>query len=261
MKKGFTLAEIMIVLAVIGVLTAILLPVAINSSPNEDIMKFKKGHNALLSAIRELVNSDKYYLDGDLGIRANGTMIDGTHDGDVTYFCETLGDIINSETIECSEYSLSVGQSYVTAGIRSGTDLTNTAKTNLDKYCKEIQKEINFEIKTPDKISFYQQAPNITFGTLWINSIRESGNIIADCEFAYGEEKCNTEVRIFSSPNGIIWHKTDSGFDSVYKIFCMDIDEIDEGEDPFGYGIRADGKVLPGARADEWLQKSIQEKE
>ena len=41
----------------------------------------------------------------------------------------------------------------------------------------------------------------------------------------------------------------------------MDIDGIGKGEDPFGYGIRADGKVLPGARADEWLQKSIQEKE
>ena len=34
-----------------------------------------------------------------------------------------------------------------------------------------------------------------------------------------------------------------------------------EGEDPFGYGIRADGKVFFGAKANEWLQKSIQEKE
>ena len=38
----------------------------------------------------------------------------------------------------------------------------------------------------------------------------------------------------------------------------MDIDGIGEGEDPFGYGIRVDGKVSPGARAQEWLQKSIQ---
>ena len=41
----------------------------------------------------------------------------------------------------------------------------------------------------------------------------------------------------------------------------MDIDGINEGEDPFGYGIRADGKVFFGARTNEWLQKSIQEKE
>ena len=42
MKKGFTLAEIMIALVVIGVITSILLPVAFNNVPNENVMKFKK---------------------------------------------------------------------------------------------------------------------------------------------------------------------------------------------------------------------------
>ena len=41
MKKGFTLAEIMIALVVIGVITSILLPVAFNNVPNENVMKFK----------------------------------------------------------------------------------------------------------------------------------------------------------------------------------------------------------------------------
>ena len=38
----------------------------------------------------------------------------------------------------------------------------------------------------------------------------------------------------------------------------MDVDGINKGEDPFGYGIRADGKIIMGARADEWMNKSIQ---
>ena len=59
MKKGFTLAEILIVLSVIAIITAILLPSARNAMPNEDIMKFKKAHNTLYTAIRELVTSDK----------------------------------------------------------------------------------------------------------------------------------------------------------------------------------------------------------
>ena len=42
MKKAFTLAEVMIVLAIIGILTAILLPVARNSTLNGNIIKFKK---------------------------------------------------------------------------------------------------------------------------------------------------------------------------------------------------------------------------
>ena len=41
----------------------------------------------------------------------------------------------------------------------------------------------------------------------------------------------------------------------------MDVDGIDKGEAPFGYGIRADGKILTGKRADEWMEKSIQDKE
>jgi len=40
--KGFTLAEVMIVLTVIGILAGILIPVANNSRPDENVMKFKK---------------------------------------------------------------------------------------------------------------------------------------------------------------------------------------------------------------------------
>ena len=41
MKKAFTLAEILIVLSVIAIITAILLPSARNAMPNEDIQKAK----------------------------------------------------------------------------------------------------------------------------------------------------------------------------------------------------------------------------
>ena len=53
-------------------------------------------------------------------------------------------------------------------------------------------------------------------------------------------------------------HKDEFGFDRIYKIFCMDIDGINKGEDPFAFGIRADGKLYNGQRADEWLNKKIQ---
>ena len=75
-KNGFTLAEILIVLVVIGVLTSILLPVAIQSSPDEKVMKFKKGNATLGKVISELVNNDKYYADGDLGKRSNGELME-----------------------------------------------------------------------------------------------------------------------------------------------------------------------------------------
>ena len=48
------------------------------------------------------------------------------------------------------------------------------------------------------------------------------------------------------------------GFYYIYKIFCMDIDELDKGEEPFGYGIRVDGKIVNGKKAQEWINKSLQ---
>jgi len=50
----------MIVLTVIGILAGILIPVANNSRPDENVMKFKKAHATLANAIHELVTSDKY---------------------------------------------------------------------------------------------------------------------------------------------------------------------------------------------------------
>ena len=63
----------------------------------------------------------------------------------------------------------------------------------------------------------------------------------------------------------------------IYKIMCVDVYGIPRdlkkyssvveqyngetecgNECPFGYGIRADGKIINGARATEWLNKSIQ---
>lgn len=75
MKKDFMLAEVMIVLTVVGVMSAILLPVARHIMPDENVIKFKKGHNTLGMVIRELVTSGDYYALGDLGMRPNGDLI------------------------------------------------------------------------------------------------------------------------------------------------------------------------------------------
>ena len=237
-RIAFTLAEIMIVLAVIGVLTAVLLPVAINSTPNENVMKFKKGHNALLTTIRELVSSDKYYLDGDLGVRADGTLIDGTHDGDDTYFCNSIADIVGAKNVDCSDSGKLIGAWEDMDAVSDFKDV----QLNLDSSCKTVNNKIG--VTTEDGIVFFDYATKILFGM----SIK-----VAQTDSMYGSPA--------DSNNRNFGEYKINGFDVIYKTFCMDIDGIDNGEDPFGYGIRADGKVLLGARAEQWLQKSIQEKE
>ena len=77
-------------------------------------------------------------------------------------------------------------------------------------------------------------------------------------------------LRFFSPPNEFPANYADqNGFDIAYKIYCIDVDGWDETKGstdcddikdvcPFGYGIRTDGKILTGKRADEWLEKDFQ---
>ena len=258
--NAFTLAEVMIVLIVIGTLAAVMLPAAQRSMPNDNIMKFKKAHETLYATINELITSDKYYLAGDLGVKPNGDLIDGTHDGDYSYFCNTLADVLNPKNVNCLDNG--TGPDWLdTTGGRS-----DHAKSFADTGCRDFTG--NAEIVTSDGASFYQINPKITLGISIYNQKLNSDNPehMADiqCDGSNGVPvaDCQNWVETVGKKTRAFGEYVDaSGFSSMYKIFCMDIDGIGEGEAPFGYGIRGDGKILNGARAEEWLAKSIQEKE
>ena len=253
-NRAFTLAEILIVLVIIGVLTMILLPMAFQSSPDEEVMKFKKGYNTLGTVIRELVTSDKYYQNGDLGTRANGVLVDRTHEGDFTYFCKTFADVISTKSVNCLEDSLATYGSLSGMYNLEDADITEAMlsdmKEKLDSTCaiEDVQKKLGNSIVTTDDIRYYETDPLRTFGSNYSgwNSQTNAPN-------------AQNVKRAFAAPGDIDpYYKDKNGFDINYKIFCMDIDEPNKDEAPFGFGIRADGKILNGARADEWLKKSIQ---
>ena len=265
MKKAFTLAETLIVLVVIGILAAILLPVARNIVPDRNLMKFKKAHTTLGNAIRELVQSEEYYLNGDLGVKLNGDLIDGNHAGDKTYFCKTLAEVMNVKTLSCSEYnynSTTVTQYSAILNIEDGAYQSHEqAGLSADLECKKAAKTIGSEFATNDGVIFYQTAPNFTFGILWKDSLHYSGDTVCENVSNIDLPICTTG-RLFSG-TGKVWHTDSAGFDRVYKIFCIDIDGIPANvtnddcvnECPFGYGIRGDGKIFTGARAKQWLEK------
>ena len=80
-----------------------------------------------------------------------------------------------------------------------------------------------------------------------------------------------TSKRIYADPAGapadIKYKDAATGFDAAHVVACIDVDELNkpgpDGKDqsvaPFGFGIRADGKIIYGARADEWMDKDIQQ--
>ena len=236
MKKiAFTLAEVMITLTVIGVITAVIIPVAIHSKPNESVLKFKKANQTLYQAIQTMVNSDKYYLNGDLGTKPDGS------DVDATYFCKTFADIVTVKKTDCrvvdvhsdtTKWEHYAGSYYAIEWDRN----------KLDAYCNTAQVNNFNEIVTTDNVVFYE--------TISIIHFKAKGT--PDSQKPDGSD--------FHIQDNYLFYDNYNSFNQnrVYKTFCFDIDGLNKGEKPFGYGIRVDGKIIVGPRAEEWLEKSIQ---
>jgi len=223
--RAFTLAEVMIVLAIIGILVAILLPTAQNLTPDEALMKFQKNNTNLASAIRNLTNSEEYFYNGDFGLDRDNNPIT-----EPKYFCGALAEILTYKKINCSEDNLGYNSSalanlpdILTMEI-DGENITDIA----DCMCKNNLTS-GEEIILNDGTIIYTINPYYHFGSLVDGSDKRLFNL------------CSEEKR--------------------YKYICMDIDGLDKGEDPFGYALRADGKMIYGSRAQAWIDRKINRKE
>ena len=242
-KFAFTLAESMIVLAVIGVLSAILLPVIQKARVNKNLMLFKESHNTLMKAVQELVTSDKYYLDGDLGIRANGNLVDSTHEGDNQYLCETVASVVQYKEKNCIDRN---SGGWYGVQISNSTGAMDNAKTYFDDVCSRYRTNgFTREVVFKNGTIFFQSSIHMPFG-MSLGDLLLKGNGTND--------ECATL--------GTCEHRA-FGFGDFgnfrYKIVCLDIDDQWGGQEPFGYGLSPFGKIIPGVRATEWLEKTAQE--
>lgn len=128
MKKllGFTLAEILIVLVVLGVMAAILLPAMRKTTPDENLLKFKNTHKAFTDTIREMIVSDKYYINSDFNYDVNGNFLRSSVS---TYFCNAFVDIIAPKQYSCNASKNAEGEAISLSTL-------NTKKASLDNDCK-----------------------------------------------------------------------------------------------------------------------------
>ena len=232
-KLAFTLAEVMIIVTVIGIISAILLPAARNAAPDKNITKFKKANNTFGNVIRELAYDEKYFYEGDLNLKPDGTEVTNKK-----YICQCLADILNTKKVECSEYEY-YNYGYVDFAWDKVNNEVGYAANILDKICREAAIEMGTpEIITSDNVHWYQGSPAILYNR---NHITQ------------------TDAKLFQI-------KDDNGKLRIYKAFCIDIDGKPDGatktncinECPFGYGVRQDGKILYGLRAQQWMKKKIQ---
>lgn len=107
-KKAFTLSEVLITLAVIGIVMAITIPVINNTRPNKDKVFF---HKALMSVQQGL---DKIDFPED--------SFDRTYWGenDSSFFCESFAEVLNtSGKVHCSGTSSYDSPNFITTdGVR-----------------------------------------------------------------------------------------------------------------------------------------------
>ena len=64
-KSGYTLAEVLIVMIVIGIIAAILMPMFGNLRPNQEQVMLKKAYYLAGRNVTELVNDDEFYAETD----------------------------------------------------------------------------------------------------------------------------------------------------------------------------------------------------
>ncbi len=108
MKKAFTLSEVLISLAIIGVISAILIPVLNNVRPDKERILYKKAMYTLQNAISTALNDNSEKV-------ANSAAYWGDSTTDSTAFCADVAGALNVVgTINCGITGSSTSPNFVT---------------------------------------------------------------------------------------------------------------------------------------------------
>lgn len=141
-KYGFTLAELLVTLAVIGVVSLITLSIVRNVTPNKDFALAKKSLDIAQRNVQLLTNDSTIYIDGtfDSFPLVNGSEMSTTEKDN--YFCEKFVDQLNIKgTVNCSASG-------------SSDNYTNPSPVNIDNQCDNGIGSAAF--KTTDGIEWYK---------------------------------------------------------------------------------------------------------
>lgn len=144
MKKAFTLAETLIVLAIIGVLATLLLSSLHGATPDKKKAMFKKAYSVAERAIGELVNDETLYPYDDtrIGFLNTDSAVEPTsgrsYNG-INKFCNLLISKLNTLG------TTSINNGTCTFTTSDGVDWTVTTPTNANRIGT-----INVDVNGPE---------------------------------------------------------------------------------------------------------------
>lgn len=142
MKRAFTLMELLVVLAILGVIASLVMSSVLNIIPNENRVKFRKGFATISNVISEVTNNTRYYPDSDPSIPI---LTDpNTADADViAQLQRATGNAIASD------------EQFFCATIAASLNLIPLGGANI--AC-DLTAENAVSLRTPDGITFYNLA-------------------------------------------------------------------------------------------------------
>lgn len=223
-KKGaFTLAEIMIVFTVIGVLTAILVPALFTSSPDQEKLRAKKAFNTLTRAVESLTNSGPYDTNGGM---LTSTTFATTADDRESFFCNNLAEILNVKKVDCTEDDINES---ITGGSSDNLHLKVGSTANVADY-ETLQNSFD----TMCKAAYYGND----------DSPKGEFNIVTSDGILWGIQRTD-----FSDTTTITLNSVTSP--AFYNLICIDVDNHNDAEHIYGAGVRKDGKILVGTKLQE----------
>ena len=160
-KSGFTLAEVLISLCIVGILAAIMMPMVNKYRPDENKIRFLQMYQTLGETIPAIANSQKAYpiVDGSLNYNDAPLMnvdakinVEGEEISGVTKFCRLLAMGLNTTgTISCPKDFLEPDKFVFTPSFTTdnGIQLMVQTKrslntgTGLGEYVSEVYIDVN----------------------------------------------------------------------------------------------------------------------
>ena len=214
-KKGFTLAEVLVTLALLGVLGAILIPAVISTKPNKNKMMFRKAYNSLVQVISKMINDDVNYSGSE---EASGTQrgfnyTSPTTNGTVNKFCHLLSDSLNT--------------------VGNVTCPNTLTAADLDTS----------EFNTSDGMTWHLYIPVTDFTNNNLPTVPDD-YFTSSAQFPIISTSYTTKVVVDVNGSSLPNCTADTGYASVGLVaadYCAD------NPDTFIFGIRYDGKIQIGS--------------
>lgn len=220
-KKGFTLSEVMVTMGILGVLSAILIPVIMHTAPDANKVMFKKSYYTLERTVNLLINDDINYpaeqtvTSGSIDYpRGFNYLVETVNNGQAK-FCYLVADTLNTvDAVTCSS--------------RTSSGLVGSFKTSDG---------ISWSVYVPYSDSATVSAPSASQFTnavqFPVNSSLFSTKIILDVN---GDKKPNCTLDTVGQP----------GSPGYIVDYGLNYDENCKNPDQFVIGVRYDGKLQVG---------------